>query len=147
MARKPQRQDDDSSPLDDQLRGTIGTTIRQARKGRGLTQEDVAELLGISAEFYARIERGHALPSVPTFHKIIRALEVSADSALGLAASANASGSQVPRKAEYDIPEIRRIMRRLRDSSGGQVRLVTLLVKELERTFVDNAAAADDEQP
>jgi len=144
MARKPSRQDDDNSALDDQLRGTIGVTIRLARKGRGLTQEDVAELLGISAEFYARIERGHALPSVPTFHKIIRALDVSADTALGLMASANASNSQAGRKAEYDIPEIRRIMRRLRDSSAGQVRLVTLLVKELERTFVGES---EEDQP
>ena len=127
-----------------QLNETLGDRLRAVRTARGLVQAEVALCLGVTAEFYARIERGHALPSVPTFHKIIRALDVSADTALGLMASANASSSQAGRKAEYDIPEIRRIMRRLRDSPAGQVRLVTLLVKELERTFVGES---EEDQP
>ena len=49
-----------------------------------LTQEQAATLIAISAEFYARMERGHALPSVVTLHKMASAFDVSVDFLLGI---------------------------------------------------------------
>ncbi|MCG8421897.1 MAG: helix-turn-helix domain-containing protein [Proteobacteria bacterium] len=123
--------------MEKELAQSIGQAARQARKSLELTQEDAAERIGVSAEFYARIERGHALPSVPTFARIVAALGVSADTLLGLRPERpERRGDVVPNwtaSPPTDSPEVRRLVRRLRRASPATLRLVTLLVKELER--------------
>jgi transcriptional regulator with XRE-family HTH domain len=125
--------------MDKELAKSIGAAAREARKSLELTQEDAAEKIGVSAEFYARIERGNALPSVPTFARIAAALGVSADTLLGLRppdVSERVSDDQPAWAAASppsDSPEIRRLLRRLRKASPATLRLVTMLVKELER--------------
>jgi transcriptional regulator with XRE-family HTH domain len=125
--------------MDKELAKTIGVVARDARKALELTQEDAAERIGVSAEFYARIERGNALPSVPTFARIATALGISADTLLGLQ-----PGDEQEREPEVqpawvsasppaESPEIRRLVRRLRRATPATLRLVTMLVKELER--------------
>lgn len=129
--------------MDKQLAESIGAAAREARKVLELTQEDAAERIGVSAEFYARIERGNALPSVPTFARIAAALGVSADTLLGLRKSEHNHEAALPApnwtKAAppSESPEIRRLLRRLRKASPATLRLVTLLVKELEQSGPD----------
>lgn len=128
--------------MDKELAQSIGAAAREARKVLELTQEDAAERIGVSAEFYARIERGNALPSVPTFARIATALGVSADTLLGLDKSAAAAvrhqEADTPAWATTsppeDTPEIRRLVRRLRRVKHQRtLHLVNLLIKELER--------------
>ena len=57
----------------------IGKRIKEARKRIGLTQEKLAEKIGIAEVYLSEIERGIKLPSLSTFVDIINALEVSAD--------------------------------------------------------------------
>lgn len=125
--------------MDKDLAESIGAAARAARIALKLTQEDAAEQIGISAEFYARIERGNALPSVPTLARISTALGVSADMLLGQAAVrepeqvAKQQPSRLSASSPSDAPEIRRLVRRLRKATPATMRLVTLLIKELER--------------
>ena len=42
------------------LRAVMGPRIRAAREALGKTQAAIARRCGISAEFFARVERGHA---------------------------------------------------------------------------------------
>ena len=58
---------------------TMGGRIKEARKNRGLTQDQLAECLDISVEFVGQIERGQKLPSMQVFIKLIEVLSVSAD--------------------------------------------------------------------
>ena len=58
---------------------TMGDRIREARKKKGFTQEQLAERLDISVEFVGQIERGIKLPSMAVFMKLIEVLSVSAD--------------------------------------------------------------------
>ena len=58
---------------------TIGDRIKEARKKKGFTQEQLAERLDVSVEFVGQIERGLKLPSMNVFIKLIEALNVSAD--------------------------------------------------------------------
>ena len=54
-------------------------------EARKLTQEDAADVVGVSVEFYARIERGKTSSSVPTLLRIAAAgLRLSSDVLLGL---------------------------------------------------------------
>jgi transcriptional regulator with XRE-family HTH domain len=128
--------------MDKQLAESIGAAAREARKALELTQEDAAERIGVSAEFYARIERGNALPSVPTFARIAAALGVSADTLLGFRPIEQGEAQPpVPSwgkaSSPSESPEIRRLLRRLRKASPATLRLVTLLVKELEQPGSD----------
>ena len=58
---------------------TLGDRIKEVRKKKDLTQEELAELLNISVEFISQIERGLKLPSMQVFIKLVEALNVSAD--------------------------------------------------------------------
>jgi transcriptional regulator with XRE-family HTH domain len=64
---------------DEHLQSTIGKNARAARRELGLTQSEAAEQIDITDEFYGRIERGKALPSVVTFVRMVQALNTTAD--------------------------------------------------------------------
>lgn len=56
----------------------IGRQIRKLRERRGLSQEALAELAGVSRAYFGRVERGDADLSVTVLHKIAAALGVPA---------------------------------------------------------------------
>lgn len=57
----------------------IGNKVREARLKYGLTQEKLAELVGISDSYMGLIERGERILSVETLVKLSLALGVSTD--------------------------------------------------------------------
>lgn len=59
-----------------------GQAIQRIRKERGMTQEQLAELTGISSNSISRIERGALIPALPTLIELCNALEVGADAVL-----------------------------------------------------------------
>ena len=52
--------------------------LKQARLRSGLTQEQLAEAVGVSVKFIGNIERGTRAPSFETIEKIAEVLEVDA---------------------------------------------------------------------
>lgn len=50
--------------------------IKKIREQKGLTQEEVAKKAGISANYYAKIERGIINTSIEKANKIAKALGV-----------------------------------------------------------------------
>ncbi len=117
----------------------IGRSMRRAREGLEQTQEQVANSVGISAQFYGRIERGTALPSVGTLKRLSEHLDVSADELLGLPDSVlEREGPEhtadVQAYLALDSLPVRRAMRRLRVASRSVRRLVAMLLEELERS-------------
>lgn len=60
----------------------IGQNIRQIREDTGLTQERLADILGIGDKHVSAIERGAVGLSLPTLMRICEALSVSADRVL-----------------------------------------------------------------
>lgn len=54
----------------------IAKKIRMARKKTGLTQEILAEKVGITSKQISRIEIAAFMPSVPTFLRIVKVLEI-----------------------------------------------------------------------
>ncbi len=57
----------------------IGMRIRILRKSRGLTQEQLAEVLGIQTNSIARIERGIRVPSLDLFVDLSACFGVTLD--------------------------------------------------------------------
>ena len=57
----------------------MGDRIKEIRKKRSFTQEQLAEKLDISVEYVSQIERGLKMPSMQMFIKLVEVLDVSAD--------------------------------------------------------------------
>ena len=55
----------------------FGRSIKNLRKQNKLTQEKFSELIDIDVRHIARIEAGGSLPSLETFLKITKALNIS----------------------------------------------------------------------
>lgn len=60
----------------------LGRHIREQRKEKRLTLEQLAEKLDVSTTFIGQIERAKGIPSLETLVKIANVLEVSIDSLL-----------------------------------------------------------------
>ena len=59
-----------------------GQVIQRMRKERGMTQEQLAEKVGVDSNSISRIERGRLIPALPTLIGICNALEIGADAVL-----------------------------------------------------------------
>ena len=54
----------------------------KAREKLGLTQAQVAEEVGVNANWYARFERGEEKPSLTTLEKIAKVLKIKSSDIL-----------------------------------------------------------------
>ncbi|MBQ9151793.1 MAG: helix-turn-helix transcriptional regulator [Clostridia bacterium] len=63
---------------------TIGTRIKSFRIAMGMTQEKLAERLGISSQAVSKWERGITYPDITFLSALTEALHVSADALLGI---------------------------------------------------------------
>ena len=60
----------------------MGMRIRQLRKAKGWSQDELAKKVGISMSFLGHIERGTRIMSMETFVSICGALDANADELL-----------------------------------------------------------------
>jgi len=60
----------------------VGMRIRQIRKAKGWSQDELAKKCGISMSFLGHIERGSRIMSMETFANICTALDAGADELL-----------------------------------------------------------------
>ncbi|ATB30054.1 helix-turn-helix domain-containing protein [Melittangium boletus] len=117
-----------------QLAVYLGRAAREARNRIGLTQEEVAERVGVATEVYGRVERGHLLPSVPTLMRLSRALSLDANDLLGFTTTRPPSWL-VPQEApaEDEPPALRRLLRVARRLSPRQLTLLGATANALAR--------------
>ena len=66
------------------LRGRLGTRLKQLRTSRRLTQEQLAERAGLSYKFVGEIERGRGNPTLTTLGALGEALGVPLTDLLGV---------------------------------------------------------------
>lgn len=60
-------------------KGKLGNTIRQARISNNLTQEELAEIVGITPTHLKHIESEHRKPSIDVLFKFVYHLHFSLD--------------------------------------------------------------------
>lgn len=127
------------------LRAAIGAGTRKARKAMQLTQEEASEHLGIAGEYFARIDRGHAMPSVPVLQRIAIQLNVSVDALLQTRFESRFHLREQPAdEGERDSPEVRRLLRRLRRAKPSTRHLVGWILAEIEKLGPDKSSPSDD---
>lgn len=101
----------------------IGQKIRKIRKARGLSQEQLAEKVGISATHMSHIETANTKLSLPVFVEIAEALEVQTDALLYDEPRDSVSSS---------IDEIATI---LEGCDAKQARIIAEIVKTTKQSF------------
>jgi transcriptional regulator with XRE-family HTH domain len=63
-------------PSDAQMARSIGRALRDLRKQRGLSLNDLARASGVSSSMLSQVENGRSTPSVAVLWKIAKALDV-----------------------------------------------------------------------
>ena len=97
----------------------IGSRIKAAREAQHLTQEQLAEIVGISATHISVIERGVKAPKLETFIEIANALNVTSDSLLldvlnnSLQITATEFSEQIERLSPKEQKKILKVVRAL----------------------------------
>lgn len=59
------------------MRKLIGKNFGRVRREKGLTQEEVASLSGLSQQYLSGLERGRRNPTIITIYELAQALGVS----------------------------------------------------------------------
>lgn len=100
----------------------IGQKIRKYRKLQGLSQEQLAEQIGISVTHMSHIETGNTKLSLSVFVAIAKALNVQTDDLL----------SDIPDGRSIALHEVAEI---LETCTTKQVRIIADLVKAVKTTL------------
>lgn len=69
-------------PIDSRSQEELGKNVRAVREKKRLSQEQVAELIGISATYYAGIERGEENPTLAVIRQLCKVLKVKSSDIL-----------------------------------------------------------------
>ena len=59
------------------MRRLVGRNLRQARKAKGLTQEQLSERTGFAQQHLSALERGQGNPTVVTLWELAQVLDVT----------------------------------------------------------------------
>ena len=70
------------NPQDEKTRQDIASKLKKYRLKKGMKQTDVSKKAGLNSNFYSKVERGEAIPSVITLKKILGALGVKSSEIL-----------------------------------------------------------------
>ncbi|EOS67434.1 MULTISPECIES: helix-turn-helix domain-containing protein [Clostridia] len=98
----------------------IGARIRTVRQSRKMTQERLAEMVGVGVTHISHIETGNSVPSLQVMVDIINALECSADELLCI---------EVDKARPYYDSWITEL---LADCSRQEIKLITDVVKTMK---------------
>lgn len=104
----------------------IGQRIRKIRKARGLSQEKLAEQVGISTTHMSHIETANTKMSLSTFVELASALEVRTDELL------------YDNKPEDRSVSIDYITELLDDCTIQQVRIIEDIIKAVKESLNKN---------
>lgn len=84
--------------------------LKEARKTRKLTQQELAEKTGIPVTSIAHFESGSRKPSLENFYKLIIVLNISADYILGRCEGIETTNIDPIMSSLQNLPELERKM-------------------------------------
>jgi putative transcriptional regulator len=84
------------------INGGYMIKLRNYRRKKGFTQAELAEEVGVTANYISLIEKGKKFPSVKTINKIVHTLDIPADSFLEYNLRKELSNLA----AQYDVAEM-----------------------------------------
>ena len=125
---------------------SIGRIARRCRRIMHVTQEEVSEVLGLTCEYYARIERSQSMPGIRAFCKMVSLFGISADVLLGFRAMPGAYDGPPRDRIPGDLAtsnrwdaasteQWKKLLRRLRRSRSSTLQMLDWVLSEVERTI------------
>ena len=115
---------------------SLGERIRYFREAKKLTQEQLAQLIGVAKTTITGYEKGNREPDVYKIKKLASALNVTGDALLGITGYGHDTNTDVTCTEMKHIEKYRSL-----DDHGKKAVDVTLAL-EAERTKAQSAAAA-----
>ena len=116
--------------MSETLARTLGQAARGARERLGLTQAQVADMIGIAHVVYNRLENAKMLPSVPTLVRLCDALRVPSDELLGRARPPKGSKAKA---SEEDPPSMHQLLSLARKLDEPQRQVLLTVARALLR--------------
>jgi len=116
--------------VSDTLAKTLGQAARGARERLGLTQAQVAEMVGIAHVVYNRLENAKMLPSVPTLVRLCDALRATSDELLGRARPPRGNKA---RRSEEEPPSVNQLLSLARKLDESQRQALLTMARALLR--------------
>lgn len=101
----------------------IGLRIRNARRKKGISQERVCEMVGLSLSHMSNIETGNTKVSLQTLIRIANAIGVSVDEFLC---------DEVTKSKHVFVEEIDRL---LEDTTDEEIKIMTDVLKSLKHSL------------
>lgn len=111
--------------------------LKELRGSRGLTQEDMAKLIGVVRPTYTKYESGDIQMSDQILKKISQIFGVSIDYILCNDVPEIASDPWTLREAEREDPDRKRLFRLARYGSAQDIRQASALIDALRATNPD----------
>ena len=85
---------------------TLNDTIRALRRERGMTQEQLAEAMNVSAAAVSKWENGQSVPDILVLTALADFFEVSLDALVGYTVQAHRRGDMVARIRQLVVQKI-----------------------------------------
>ncbi len=121
-------------PRKKRMKSDFGERLIELRKARGLTQYDLADLIGTTQRTISYYENEGGHPQAPVMAHLARALNISTDELLGVKKGVRTSQAKKA-AANHEDPEIRRVWRKFQQlltlpekDQRAVIRLVNSLV-------------------
>lgn len=112
----------------EQLVNIVGTNIREIRKQKKMTQEELAEKCGLQTSFLAGVERGARNITIQTLEKITAGLEINAKELFELESPIK----NLPIETEHLI---HMFAGQLKTKSEKEIHLIIKLATEIFKTY------------
>ena len=105
----------------------LSKNLLHYRQKRGLSQEQLAEMAGISQSFYAKIESGSRLMAIDVLYKLAQQLDVSVDTLLDI----NVNNAQIDNMVSL-------LSGRSESDVEAAERVLIVFLKELDKARLSN---------
>ena len=100
---------------------TVGKRIASLRKAKGITQEGLAEMLGVSGQAVSKWENDQTCPDISLLPQLAKVLGVTVDELLSGKQELIPSVQLLPEEERKNIRDM--ILRVIVDSTGNRVRI------------------------
>ncbi len=124
---------DDLSDYLSQSRNTFGDNLRKLRKEKGLTQQQLSDIVGIKRSAYAYYEIDKSEPSIATLLKIANALNVSVDEIVNSSSPVHSGAAEYSGLTDDELKTLIKLYKKLDNSQKHEVEnYIRFITKEDE---------------
>ncbi len=125
------------------MKKTIGARISELRRANGLTQEEVAEKMGVSAQAVSKWENDVSCPDIMALPTLAKLLGVTVDDLLSEEGEAVPETKYVPKESRKKFEDMVLRIRIYDNSDNDETSVVVNLPMPLIKLFMESGVSAE----